>query len=108
MAPDRIFDRAWAMTLLDRVLGLLANEYAARGRSEIFEQLKIVLTQGRGAVRTTAIAAQFEMTEGTVNVAIHRLKRRYREILEEQITSTLDDASELDGEIQSLFDAIRS
>jgi RNA polymerase sigma-70 factor (ECF subfamily) len=107
MTPNRVFDRAWALTLLDRVLGLLADEYASRGRSEIFEQLKIVLTQGRAAVCTTAIADQFGMTEGTVNVAIHRLKRRYREMLEEEILATLDDPAELADEIRSLFDAIR-
>jgi RNA polymerase sigma-70 factor (ECF subfamily) len=107
MTPDRLFDRAWALTLLDHVLGLLSDEYAAKDRSAIFEQLKIVLTQGREAVCTNAVAARFEMTEGTVNVAIHRLKRRYREILEEQIISTLDDPSELADEVRSLFDAIR-
>jgi RNA polymerase sigma-70 factor (ECF subfamily) len=108
MTPDRIFDRAWALTLLDRVLELLAIEYAAKGRSEIFEQLKTVLTQGRKAIATAVIAAQLKMKEDTLNVAIHRLKRRYREILEQQIVSTLDDPSELADELRSLFDAIRS
>jgi RNA polymerase sigma-70 factor (ECF subfamily) len=51
MTPDRLFDRAWAMTLLDRVLGLLAGEYAAKGRSEVFDRLKIILTQGKGRSR---------------------------------------------------------
>ena len=50
MGPDRLFDRAWAMTLLDRVLELLAAEYAARARSEVFDRLKVVLTGGKGAV----------------------------------------------------------
>jgi RNA polymerase sigma-70 factor (ECF subfamily) len=108
MTPDRLFDRTWALTLLDRVLELLADEYASRGRSEIFEQLKIVLTQGRDAVDTSGSAVQLGMTEGTVNVAIHRLKRRYREILQELISSTLDDPSEMEDEIRSLFAAMRS
>lgn len=108
MTPDRLFDRTWALILLDRVLRLLADEYASRGRSEIFEQLKIVLTQGRDAAATASLAAQLGLTEGTVSVAIHRLKRRYREILQQEIAATLDEASEVDGEIRWLFDAVSS
>jgi DNA-directed RNA polymerase specialized sigma24 family protein len=108
MTPDRVFDRAWAMTLLDRVLEILADNYAASSRSDIFEKLKIVLTQGRDAVDTSALAVQLGMTEGVVNVAVHRLKNRYRKVLQELIAETLDDPSEIDDEIQSLFDAIRA
>jgi RNA polymerase sigma-70 factor (ECF subfamily) len=108
MTPDRLFDRAWALTLLDQVLGRLANEYATKGNSEIFEKLKIVLTQGRDALPTAAIAAQLGKTEGAINVDIHRLKRRYRDLLQDLIAATLDDPSELADEIRSLFDAIRS
>jgi DNA-directed RNA polymerase specialized sigma24 family protein len=50
MTPDRIFDRTWALTLLDRVLGLLGQEYAAKDRSDEYDRLKFVLTQGKGAV----------------------------------------------------------
>jgi RNA polymerase sigma-70 factor (ECF subfamily) len=108
MTPDRLFARAWAMTLLDRVLGLLANEYAAKGRSEVFDRLKITLTQGKGAVPAATLAAQLGTTEGAVHVAVHRLKKRYRAILLEQIAATLDDPSEVDDEIRSLFAAIES
>src|SRR5262249_12455367 len=108
MTPDRLFARAWAMTLLDRVLGLLANEYAAKGRSDVFDRLKITLTQGKGAVPAATLAAQLGTTEGAVHVAVHRLKKRYRAILLEQIASTLDDPSEVDDEIRSLFAAIES
>jgi len=108
MTPDRIFARAWAMILLDRVLALLADEYAARGRSELFERLKITLTQGKGAVPAATLAGQLGATEGAINVAVHRLKKRYREILQEQIAATLDDPSEVDDEMRSLIAAIQS
>jgi RNA polymerase sigma-70 factor (ECF subfamily) len=108
MTPDLIFDRAWAMTLLDRVLERLAAEFAAKGRSEVFEHLKIALTQGKGAVPAAALAARLGMTEDAVNVAIHRVRKRYREILVEHIAETLDDVSQLDDEIRSLFAALRS
>jgi RNA polymerase sigma-70 factor (ECF subfamily) len=108
MTPERLFDRAWAMTLLDRVLGLLASEYAAKGRSEVFDRLKIILTQGKGAVPAATLATQLGMTEEAVHVAVNRLKKRYRALLQGQIATTLDDPSEMDDEIRSRFDAIRS
>jgi RNA polymerase sigma-70 factor (ECF subfamily) len=107
MSPDRLFDRAWAMTLLDCVLERLAGKYAARGRSEVFHRLKVVLTGWKGAVPSARLAAQLGMTENAVNAAVHRLRKRYREILQEQIAATLDDSSESDDEIRSLFEALR-
>jgi RNA polymerase sigma-70 factor (ECF subfamily) len=108
MTPDHIFDRTWAMTLLDRVLGLLAQEYASTGRSDVFDRLKVVLSQGRGAVRAAELAAQLGTTEGAVHTAVHRLKKRYKAILQQEIAATLDDASEVDEEIRWLFEAIKS
>ncbi len=108
MTPEHLFDRAWAFTLLERVLGLLAAEYAEPDRAELFNQLKVVLTEGKGAVRAAEVAQRLEMSEGAVHSASHRLRKRYREILEEQIAATLDDPAELDDEIRSLFDALRT
>ena len=106
--PDRLFDRAWATTLLDRVLGLLAQEYAQTGRADVFDRLKVVLSQGKGAVPAAELAAQLGTTEGAVHTAVHRLKKRYRAILQQEIAATLDDPSEVDEEIRWLFEAIRS
>jgi DNA-directed RNA polymerase specialized sigma24 family protein len=108
MTPDRIFDRAWALTLLDQVMGLLGDEYATKGRTGEFERLKIVLTQGRGSIPIARLASEFGKTEGAVHVAVHRLRRRYREILIGLISETLDDPAEIQDEIRSLFRAIRS
>jgi len=108
LTPDRLFDRACALTLLEKVLNLLAREYAARGHSELFDHLKIVLTQGKGIVSAATLAAKLGKTEAAVHMAVHRLRQRYREILEEQIAATLDDPSELEDEIRALFEAISS
>jgi DNA-directed RNA polymerase specialized sigma24 family protein len=108
MTPERLFDRAWALTLLDRVLGLLAAEYASPDRAELFNELKVVLAEGKGAVRAAEAAVRLDMSLGAVHNAIHRLRKRYREILQEQIAATLGDRSELDDEIRSLFDALRT
>jgi DNA-directed RNA polymerase specialized sigma24 family protein len=107
VTPERLFDRAWAVTLLDRVLALLAAEYAQSGRTELFNHLKITLTEGKGSVRSAVLAKQLGTTENAINVANHKLRTRYREILKDQIAATLDDPSEMDDEIRSLFEAIR-
>jgi RNA polymerase sigma-70 factor (ECF subfamily) len=107
MTPERLFDRTWALTLLDRVLGLLALEYAATDRADVFDRLKIVLSQGKGAAPAAELAAQLGTTEGAIHTAVHRLRKRYREVLKDEIAATLDDPSEVDEEIQWLFEAIR-
>jgi len=108
MTPERLFDRAWAMTLLARALDSLAREYSEKGEAELFAKLKIVLTQGKKAVSAKTLAAQLGMSEPAVNTAIHRLRKRYRKTLEAQIIATLDQPSDLDDEIRSLMDAIRT
>jgi DNA-directed RNA polymerase specialized sigma24 family protein len=108
LTADRLFDRAWAMTLLDRVLGLLEQEYNARGRAETFARLKVVLSQGKGAVPAAELAADLGTTEGAIYTAVHRIRKRYRAVLEQEIAATLDDPSDLDEEIRCLFEAIRS
>jgi RNA polymerase sigma-70 factor (ECF subfamily) len=107
MTPDRLFEHDWALTLLGRVLDRLAREYADSGRAETFEHLKVVLTEGRGAVRAAELATRLGTTENAVHQATHRLRARYRAILKEEIAATLDDPSQVDEEIRSLFDAIR-
>jgi hypothetical protein len=69
MTPDRVFDRTWAMTLLDRVLGLLAQDYAAKGRADVFDRLKLVLSRGKGAVLAAELAAQLGTKEGAVHIS---------------------------------------
>jgi DNA-directed RNA polymerase specialized sigma24 family protein len=108
MTPDRLFDRSWATTLLDRVLDLLAEEYAETGRANVFDRLKVVLSQGKGSVPAAVLAAQLGMTEGAVNTAVHRLKKRYRAILQQEIAATLADPTQVDDEIRWLFEAVRS
>jgi RNA polymerase sigma-70 factor (ECF subfamily) len=108
MTPDRLFDRTWAITLLDRVLALLAEEYAANGGAKVFDRLKVVLTQGRGAVPAAELAAQLGTTPGAIHTAVHRLKKLYREILRREIAATLDGRSDVDDEVRWLFAALRS
>lgn len=104
-SPDRAFDREWALALLAKVIGRLQAECAADGKAKLFEQLKIFLTAGGGESAQGGVAQALGMEEGAVRVAIHRLRKRYRALLREEIAQTLADESQVDAEMQALFGA---
>lgn len=101
--PDRIFERRWAITLLDRVLRILQREYEMADRREFFDRLKFSLTGERSALPYAELAAQMGMTEGAIKSAVHRLRGRYREILYEEIANTVSSPEEVEDEIRHLF-----
>jgi RNA polymerase sigma-70 factor (ECF subfamily) len=105
-SADRIFERRWAMALLDQVLRRLREEYVRLGKEELFEQLKPVLTETSLAVRYAGIALRLGSSEGAVKVAVHRLRLRYRELLRAEIAETVASEAEIDDEIRSLFAAL--
>ncbi|MEY4385770.1 MAG: hypothetical protein RLY20_1053 [Verrucomicrobiota bacterium] len=104
-SPDKAFDREWAVALLAQVIERLRAECAADGKAAQFEQLKIFLTSGKGAVPHAEVAKSLGMDEGAVRVAAHRLRKRYRELLRDEIAHTLADASQVDEELRALFGA---
>lgn len=104
-SPDREFDREWAVALLGKVIERLEAEYTAEGRERQFAELKIFLTAGKGALPHAAAAAALGINEGAVRVAVHRLRKRYRELLREEIAQTLADSSQVDAEMNALFGA---
>lgn len=108
MTPERIFDRSWALTLLNRVLERLREEYQNAGRAATFDGLRVVLAGGRETISHAAIAERLATTEGAVRVAVHRLRRRYGLLLRQEIAATVDDEAEIDDEIRSLFAALES
>ena len=105
LSPDKLFDRAWAVTLLERVIVRLRDECAADGRSALFDRLKPFLMVGRSAIPHAQAAAELGMAEGAVRVAVHRLRRRYRQLLREEIAQTLSDPAQVDEEMRALFNA---
>jgi RNA polymerase sigma-70 factor (ECF subfamily) len=106
--PERIFDRTWALTLLDRVLDQLRREYDDAGRGATFDELRSLLVEGSSAAPYATIAARLNTTEGAVRVAAHRLRRRYGMLLRREIAATVDDPAEIDGEIRALFAALQA
>src|SRR5262249_36059745 len=106
--PERLFDRAWALNLLDAVLDRLARDYADSGRAAPFEALQGVLGGGSRVIPYAALAAQLGTTEGAVQQAVQGLRKRYRALLREAIAATLDEPDEaaIDDEIRGLFAAL--
>ena len=105
--PDKAFDRQWALTVLDLALKRLRAEYTGTGRERLFEALKPFLTGDAPALSHAEIAAKCGLTEGAVKVAAHRLRRRYREVLREEIAQTVTTPEEVEGEIRELFAAFQ-
>jgi RNA polymerase sigma factor (sigma-70 family) len=103
--PERVFDRQWALGVLDRVLAGLRNEYAESGRIRLFDTLKGSLT-GSTETGYAELADRLGMTEGAVKVAIHRLRQRYRDRLRAAIAETVATPEEVEDEIRDLFTAL--
>ena len=91
LSADRLYERRWALTLLEHVLDRLADEQAAAGKSTTFARLRAHLTAADTTTPYAALAAELGLGEGAVKVAVHRLRRRYRELLEEEIARTVAD-----------------
>jgi RNA polymerase sigma-70 factor (ECF subfamily) len=108
MTADRLYDRRWALMLLQNALAQLRREFQQAGKEPVFERLKGLLTGEKRAERYAEVAAALEISESSVKVSVHRLRRRYGEILREEIGRTLRDPSEIDAEIRDLFVALRA
>ena len=126
--PERLFERRWAMTLLELVLGRLRDEYDSAGKRQLFERLKPFLAGSVGrekpksggesgssaapsSISSTTpayrdIGKELSMSEGAVKTAVHRLRRRYRKLLVEEIARTVDDSESLDDELRELTAAL--
>lgn len=107
-SPDQAFDREWALALLAKVIERLQKECEADGKMKLFEQLKIFLTAGKDGTAQAEVAKTLGMEEGAVRVAIHRLRKRYRQLLRDEIANTLSDATMVDEEMHALFGAFSS
>ena len=101
--PDVLFDRQWAMTLLDQALSRLQEEYVASGRAKLFEYLQSCLAREESALPYAEIAARLNLTEPAVKMAVHRLRARYRETLRAEIAHTVSSPEEVEDEIRQLF-----
>jgi RNA polymerase sigma-70 factor (ECF subfamily) len=104
--PDEVFDRQWALTLLELTLQRLQAEFAEAGRADDFESLKSCLMAEHGAIDYGAVAQALGTNAGAARVAVHRLRRRFREFYREEIAKTLAEGTDLDGELRHLAAAL--
>ncbi len=108
LTAEQIYERRWAMAVLDQVLVHLENEYRRDGRGQLFDRLKVLLADEPGHPSQAEIAAELKMTENAVKQAFHRLRLRYRELLREQIAHTVATPDELEDELRHLIAALRT
>jgi RNA polymerase sigma-70 factor (ECF subfamily) len=106
VAPDKLFARRWAMTLLDQVLYRLREEFAAKGKQALFDHLRVCLLGDNSALPHAQVALELGMSEGSVKVAAHRLRGRFRDLVREEITRTVDRPEDVEDEIRELFAAL--
>ena len=103
-SAEKIYERRWALALLDEVLKRLRDEFTRDGKEHVFEEIKSALTGGK--VPYAEIATRLEVKEGAVRTAIHRMRTRYRDLVRAEIAETVASPSDVDAEMQHLFAAL--
>jgi DNA-directed RNA polymerase specialized sigma24 family protein len=107
LTPDRLFDKRWAVTIVERAQHRLREEYAAANKLPMFEQLQGHVW-GEGAVGYADSAARLNTTEGALRIATHRMKDRFRSLLREEVAHTAASAEEIDAELRYLVSVLRT
>jgi len=106
LTAEKIFERRWALALLDQVLRRLREEYTRDGKENQFEQLKPTLTEASRSVPYAEIAAQLGTSEGAIKVAVFRLRSRYAALLRQQVAATLEKTTDAENELHELLKAL--
>ena len=106
LSPEKLFDKSWALTVLERTMACLKTELAGKNKKELFDHLKIYLTAEKGSIPYRDTAAELNMTEAAVRTAVHRLRRHYRKSLRDEIAQTVASEDQIDEEIDDLFAAL--
>lgn len=105
-AADEVFDRHWALTLLELTMNRLHSEFVAAGRADDFVVLKEFLAVSHAAIDYRSAAARLNISEGNARVAVHRLRKRFRELYREEIAQTLPDGADPETELRHLAAAL--
>ena len=105
---EKLYDRRWALSLLEQALAQLRAEYAGSGRGAVFEDLAVVLSGDKPDVSYAELGARLGMSEGAVKVAAHRLRQRYGELVRARVADTVSRTEQVDEELQHLFAALGS
>jgi RNA polymerase sigma factor (sigma-70 family) len=107
LTPEKIFEKQWALALLNRVLANLREEAVRAGKHEQFDRFRGFLSGDEDRTRYRQVAQELSMSEGAVKVAIHRLRQRFHEALREEVSLTVGDPEDVSDEIRYLIAAVR-
>jgi RNA polymerase sigma factor (sigma-70 family) len=102
LSPEQLYERCWALALLAKVLQRLREEAATAGRQEQFDELKVFLTGEKPAVPYQELATQLATTEAALKMAVQRLRRRYGELIRDEIAQTVNDPQAVEDELRHL------
>jgi RNA polymerase sigma-70 factor (ECF subfamily) len=106
--PDSLFERRWALSLLERVMAKLRAEFAGTGKEEYFDKLSLLLEGEPAAKRYEELARELGASPGALRVAVHRMRKRYRELLRAEIAETVCTPQEIEEEIRFLLSALKT
>jgi RNA polymerase sigma factor (sigma-70 family) len=103
LSADKLYERRWALTLIDKAMGILRQEYTTAGEQAVFGALQGFLSGVPHSESHKDVAARLGLTEAAVKMRVHRLKQRFGMLLREQIADTVSEATEIDDEMRHLF-----
>ncbi|MHB1308985.1 MAG: RNA polymerase sigma factor [Limisphaerales bacterium] len=106
VSPEQLFERRWALTVIETALERLAREAAGVGRAELFNLTQESITGDRGGLPCAEVGRRLGMSEGAVATAVHRLRVRYRELFREEIAHTVSSPDEINDEVRHLFQVL--
>ncbi len=105
-SAEKLYDRRWALALLEQALAQLRSEYSGSGRGPVFDELAIVLSGDKPDLSYAELGARIGLSEGAVKVAVHRLRQRYGELVRAQVADTVSRPEQVDEELRHLFAAL--
>jgi RNA polymerase sigma factor (sigma-70 family) len=106
LSPEMLFEKSWALTVLERTMDRLEADMVKKNKQKLFEHLKVYLTTDKDAIPYQDMATELAMTEGSIGVAVHRLRRQYRKLIRDEIAQTVGDEDQIDEEMGCLFAAL--
>ncbi len=106
LTPEKIYERRWALSLFDHALARLREQYAAAGKTSLYDQLKGFLSCEPGEGEYARQGAELEMNAGAVAAAVHRLRQHYRQLVRDEVAHTVENPADLEDEIRSLMAAL--
>lgn len=106
LTADRIYERRWALTLVENTMNRLREEFGQANKAAEFERLKVFLTVDKAGIAYADVARDLGTSEGAARVAVHRLRRRFREVFREEVAQTVAGSEEVEEELRHLLSAL--